>query len=81
MSDPKQDLTARSDQLLTELAHLRQTEARKRQEPISSPPFHELSEEALASSRRVFAIAAEQDELGEEAGPGEESIEDIERRG
>jgi hypothetical protein len=81
MSDPKGELTVRSDQLLTELAHLKDTEARKRQAPISSPPFHELAEEVNESSRRIFAISTEQDQLGEEAATGTESIEDIERSG
>ena len=81
MSDPKQELTTRSDQLLTELAHLKDTESRKRQEPISSPPFHELADEVNESTRRVFRIAAEQDKLGEEATSGSESIDDIEQRG
>jgi hypothetical protein len=82
MSDTtKHKLTTRSDQLLTELAHMKDTEARKRQEMISSPPFHELADEVTASSRRIFAIAADQDRLGEDAEKGEETIEDIERNG
>lgn len=81
MSDPKEALTDRSDRLLAELSHLKATEAKKRLEDISSPPFHELADEVLESSRRVFGLAAEQAKLGDEAERGKESIEDIEREG
>jgi hypothetical protein len=81
MSDPKRTLTRRSDQLMVELAHLKDTEAQKRQEAISSPRFHELADEVTASSRRIFEIAAEQDKLGDMSETGEESIDDIELGG
>lgn len=81
MTDPKDELTDQSDLLLAELTHLRATEQRKRLKAISTPPFHALADEVMASSRRVYRIAAEQDRLGEASETGDESIEDIEREG
>jgi hypothetical protein len=81
MRDPEVEVTDTSDQLLTELTHLKETEARKRLEDIGSPRFHELADEVLASSRRIFALAAKQVKLGHETERGEDSIEDVEREG
>lgn len=80
-SDPdaaseKRELRQRSDVLMGELAHLKETEARKRETPISTEPFHALADEVTRSSERIFRIARRQDELGEEIPTGEDSIEE-----
>jgi len=77
--DPKVELADRSGAMLDELEHLKETEKLKRQEPISTPSFHALADEVTASSRRVYELGAELNELGEESETGEETIEDVER--
>lgn len=80
-SASKRELAERSDDMLDELAHLKDAELRKREEPISTPPFHALEEEVSASSRRIFKLGAEEAELGRASTTGDESILDIERTG
>lgn len=80
MDDPKRALTNRSNKLLDALRHLRDTERRKRDEPISSPEFHKLADEVDRTSRRIFSLAREQEQLGDESPRGEETINDIDRR-
>lgn len=77
-TEPKDELAATSDALLAELAHLRETEAQRRQEPISTAPFHALADEVTRSSERVYRIAHRQDTLGDEIPTGDDSIEDVE---
>jgi hypothetical protein len=80
MSDPKRKLTERSNNLLEALRHLRDTEKRKRDEPISTPKFHELAADVDKTSRRIFSLARQQERLGEESPRGQETINDIDRR-
>lgn len=75
----KRELADRSDELLTELAHLTETEELKRREPISTGPYHELSDEVSASVDRVSALGEESERLGDEAATGTVSIEDLDR--
>ena len=77
----KRELADRSDELLNELRYLKTTEELKRQQPISSPPFHALADEVEASSRRIFTIAQQQDALGEASPTGEVTIEDLSETG
>jgi hypothetical protein len=81
MSEPKERLTDTSDRLLAELARLKESESKKRLEDISSPPFHQLSDDVLETSRRIFSMAAEQERLGNDADRDGDSIEDVEREG
>jgi hypothetical protein len=80
MTDPKRVLTNRSNQLLDALRHLRDSEKRKRDEPISTPEFHKLADDVERTSRRIFSLAREQEQLGDESPRGEETINDIDRR-
>lgn len=50
----------------------RDTEKRKREEPISTDAFHELANEVNKVSNEVFRLAREQDEIGEEIPTGTE---------
>lgn len=79
--DPKRELAARSSELLDELEHLRATEEQKRQEPISTVPFHDLADEVTASTERISELAAQSEALGDEAETGTATIEDVERAG
>jgi hypothetical protein len=73
----KSELAARSDELLDALQKLKDTEERKRHEPISSEAFHELANEVDALSHEVFSIARDQRDIGEDTEPGDETIEDV----
>jgi hypothetical protein len=75
----KRALANRSNRLLDALRRMRETEKRKRQEPISTPKFHELANEVDRASREVFRLAREQDELGEEIPTGRDTIADVDR--
>jgi len=78
MADPKKsELAGKSDELLNALKRLKETEQRKRREPISSDRFHELANEVDAISHEVFAIARTQDRLGERIPSSDESIDDV----
>ena len=86
MSDEKKrGLADTSNKLLTALRHLRDTEQRKRQLPISSPAFDSLAEEVERTSREIFRLARDQDRLGDESeerltdesARGAESIDDV----
>ncbi len=80
MSEEKQALAGRSDKLLGALRHLKETEERKREVPISTPTFHELANDVNATSREIFRLAREQDEIGDEIPTGSDTIEDVNRR-
>ncbi len=81
MSEPKRELAGQSNKLLDALRHLKETEERKREVPISTPTFHELANDVNATSREIFRIARDQDELGESIPTGSDSIDDINRDG
>jgi hypothetical protein len=78
-SDPKRELTDRSAQILGAIDDLRRMETEKRSQPISTPRFHRLAEDITRTSREVFRIAIDQEEIGDQAQRGEQSIEDIDR--
>jgi hypothetical protein len=74
----KTELAERSDELLDALQRLKDTERRKRHEPISSDTFHRLANEVDAVSHEVFSIARDERSIGERTPRGDESIEDVE---
>jgi hypothetical protein len=80
MSEEKRALAGRSYKLLQALRHLKETEERKREVPISTPTFHELANDVNATSREIFRLAREQDEIGEQIPTGSDTIEDVDRR-
>ncbi len=76
---PKDRLSERSDEILQAVDDLRQMEAQKRSEPISTPEFHRLAEDITRKSRDVFRIALDEEQLGDESARGPETIDDIDR--
>jgi hypothetical protein len=78
-SERKRKLRDRSAEILEAIDDLHQMETEKRRQPISTPQFHRLAEDITRKSRDVFRIAIDQEEIGDEAQRGEQSIEDIER--
>jgi hypothetical protein len=79
MDDPKRALANRSNRLLKALRHLQDTEKRKRDEPISTPEFHRLADDVDKTSRQIFSLARDQEQLGDASKRGEETINDIDR--
>jgi hypothetical protein len=74
--DTKRALADRSNKLLDALRHLRDTEKRKRQLPVSTPAFHELADEVNRTSNEVYRLARQQDILGDTIPTGSESIDE-----
>ena len=71
------ELASRSDEVLETIQRLKETEQRKREEPISSDEFHRLANEVDALSHEVFAIARDQRDLGDRTHRSGETIEDV----
>ena len=60
----KSEHADRSAELLDALRRLKETEQRKRREPISSESFHRLADEVDAISHEVFSIARDERSIG-----------------
>jgi hypothetical protein len=76
--DGVREVSEESRRLLAALEEVREAEAEKRREPVSSPRFHELANLVEAKAREVFGLAAQQRQSGEETPPVPLSIEDVE---
>jgi hypothetical protein len=76
MRGSKHDRATWSNELVERLTDLKEAEARKRNEPIGTPRYHELADEVTAKSRAIFELAKVQSQLGEapESGQAIESI-------
>ena len=77
MDQDKRKLASRSNRLLDALRHVRDTENRKRHEPISTPKFHELADEVDRASREVFRLARDEERIGDEIPTGTDTIHDV----
>jgi hypothetical protein len=77
----KSELADRSDELLDALRRLKDTETRKRHEPISSDTFHRLANEVDAISHEVFSIARDERSIGDRTTRTGDTIEDVEEKG
>jgi len=67
-----------SDTLMRSLTELKNLEAKKRDEQISTPRFHEMAEEVEQQARKVFEVASIESVHGERTGePTGLSIEDL----
>ncbi len=80
MAEEKRELATKSDRLLDALGQLRETETKKRREAISTSEFHRLADQVTEQSEDIFRIAHEQDQLGEAAQTGDETIEELSDR-
>lgn len=76
----KTKLAETSDELLEAVRRLKDTEQRKRQEPISSDSFHELANEVDAISHEVFSLARDQRTLGDETRHTDENLDEVDAR-
>ena len=79
MPDTTEQLSAASERLLDAVDDLRATEAKKRDQKISSDEFHRLAEEVTEKSRRLMATASDEEEIGNDTEPGDDSIETASR--
>jgi Asp-tRNA(Asn)/Glu-tRNA(Gln) amidotransferase C subunit len=75
--EPEEELADQSERILDAVEELRALETAKRQEQISTPPFHRLAEDETAKSREIFAIAREEQSTGERTPRMPRSIDDI----
>lgn len=76
----KSELANRSEELLDALQRLKETEERKRHEPISSESFHRLANEVDAISHEVFSIARDERSIGDQTTRSDETIEDLQEK-
>ena len=75
--DPRQRVRDDSDSLLEALDKMKSMEQEKRQEDISSPPFHRLAEDVEGQARKVFDIAANETRDGDRAPSGDVSVNQV----
>lgn len=76
--DQERQLREDSDQLMSSLRELKDLEADKRDEEISTPRFHELAERVEQQARKVFDVATMELAHGERTGrPTGHSIDEI----
>jgi hypothetical protein len=54
VSDRDEELAKDSERLLGQVEDLHRLESQKRQEPISSPRFHELADAVVAKAREIM---------------------------
>ena len=80
MSDTTEQLSRASERLLDAVDDLRATEAKKRDQKISSDEFHRLAEEVTQKSRRLMATASDEEEIGNDTDPVDDSIESASRQ-
>jgi hypothetical protein len=79
MAERRRAITNVSNRLLAAIRRMRDTEQRKRREPISSPRFHELATEVERTSEEVFRLAHREERLGDEMPRGHTTIDDMDR--
>ena len=73
----REELNDDSLDLLQALDRLKATEAQKRQEPVSTPRFHELADDIVQQSRAIFSKAYRQEQLGDEIPTGDITLDDV----
>jgi hypothetical protein len=64
VSDRDEELAKDSERLLGQVEDLHRLESQKRQEPISSPRFHELADAVVAKAREIMYRANHTERIG-----------------
>lgn len=73
------ELRDTSDDLMASLNELKDLEAQKREQDISTPRFHRLADVVEEQARKVFDIASTETAIGEKTGPTtDHSIDEVE---
>ncbi len=67
--------------MLAAIDDLHRLESKKREEIISTPPFHRLAEAITRKSREIFHMAYRQESVGDATATSDESIEDVNEAG
>ena len=77
MAGLKDELARSSNEMLEMVSELKELERRKREEPISSPAFHELAEQVTDKTRDIMRSVIKQEDLGNQTPRGDSSIDDV----
>ena len=77
MSALKDELARSSNEMLEMVSELKDLERRKREQPISSPAFHELAEQVTDKTRDIMRSVIKQEDLGNQTERGSVSIDDV----
>jgi len=77
----RHEVADNSDRLMERLTTLKALEAEKRQDPMSTPHFHELAEEVTQISRDIFSLALDQERAGDDLSESQETSINDESRG
>lgn len=70
-------LDAESKRLIQSVDELRALEQKKREEPISTPGFHELADAIVTKARDVFRMTTIEEELGDRVDTGEVTLNEV----
>ena len=77
MSALKDELARSSNEMLEMVSELKDLERRKREQPISSPAFHELAEQVTDKTGDIMRSVIKQEDLGNQTERGSVSIDDV----
>jgi hypothetical protein len=80
MTDEQRQVRSDSDELLDALNSMKAAEVEKRGEQMSTPPFHELADEVEARAKRVWELAAQENDDGDEVETTGISVNETEPR-
>jgi hypothetical protein len=72
-------IARQSNQLLRAVDELKVLEGDRRQETISTPPFHHLVDDVKAKSREIFRMADAQEALADRTPTQDRSIDETNR--
>ena len=72
-------ITRASNRLLRAVDELKVLEKDRRDETISTPPFHRLAADVKAKSREIFRMADDQEALADRIPTQDRSIEETDR--
>ena len=73
------DLAATSSEILENVEKLKSLEVRRREATISTPRFHEVTDEIEATSKAIWAEAYRERTLAEDIDTTHVTIEDVDR--
>ena len=76
----REKLSGESQRLLTAIDEIHDLETSKRDQDISTPPFHALADQVLDKSREVFRMAGAEADLDDEIETTDVTLNDVEPR-
>ncbi len=75
----RREIARASNRLLQAVDELKALETDRREETISTPPFHRLADDVKAKSREIFRMADDQQVLAERTPTQDRSIDETDR--